>query len=460
MSALSRSPEPRAPSAAAVPPPIRSDPNPGALRALLHLFYDVLWLLAIVLGSPWWLWRCALGPEFRRMAAGRATLGLPPPPRPGERARILLHGVSVGEVRATQPLVRALEAEHPELEIVLSATTLTGIAEARRLYPGKQVLRFPLDPSPLVRRFLARLRPVAVVLIELEIWPNFLRGANRMGIPIAVVNGRITERSFANYRLFKHLLPQFNRISLFCVQDEEYARRFRALAGDGSRLVVTGNMKADALKVGRVEPGAELRRLLGGAPGQPVIVGGSTHAPEELLLAQAWRAAVPGARLVLVPRHPVRAPQLVRELAQAGFEVQLLGELRAGRARPDPRLPVLVDTIGELERVYGLATLAFVGGSLAPHGGQNVLEPAAQGLPVIHGPHVRNFALEAELLFAAGASRRIESSSELGPALAALLDDPAARERMGAAGSGAVAAQQGATALTLAALRERCLAGS
>jgi 3-deoxy-D-manno-octulosonic-acid transferase len=319
------------------------------------------------------------------------------------------------------------------------------------------VLRFPLDLTPTCARFLRRIRPRCVVLMELEIWPNFLRECNRVGAPIAVVNGRITERSFARYRWFRHLLPQFDRISLFCVQMEEYARRFQALGGDPARVMITGNMKADGLRVGAVEPRAELAQRLSVAE-RRVIVAGSTHRPEEQLVTRAWLAGAPEARLVLVPRHPVRAAEVLAELAALGVQGELLTELRRENRRADPVRPAIVDTIGELESVYALADLVFVGGSLVPHGGQNMLEPAAQGRAVVLGPHVDNFKNESALLEQAGASLTVSDEPELASVFQSLLADPQRRARMGAAGLEAVVAQKGATRLTFEALSSRCLA--
>src|SRR5688500_16973054 len=172
------------------------------------------------------------------MAGERLTVGLPRL-RGGARPRVLVHGVSVGEVKGAAPLVRALEQRFPGVDVVVSASTDTGVEIARRTFPGHVVVRFPLDPSWWVTRFLRRLDPVAVVLIELEIWPNFLRHCNRRGLPIAVANGRITDRSFLRYDVFKSALPQFNRISFYGVQLEEYAERFRRLGGAPERVVVT-----------------------------------------------------------------------------------------------------------------------------------------------------------------------------------------------------------------------------
>lgn len=441
------------------PSPITADPSPGALRAALHGAYDLLWLVAILVGSPYFLLRGLRDRVFRRMAKER--LVLQPVLGPRTRRRVLIHGVSVGEVKGAAPLVRALAEREPELEIVISTTTATGLEVARQLFPGHSIVRFPIDLSGAVERFLESVDPALVVLIELEIWPNFLRCCNRRGVPVAVVNGRITERSFARYHHFRRTLPQFNRISLFCVQLEEYAARFRALGGEPSRVLVTGNMKADGLlramtpeKQRKVE---ELRRLLGAREGQLTVVAGSTHSPEEAWFAAACRESVPQVRVVIVPRHPVRAPEVVKDLAALGIVPQLLTELRRGEIRPDPALPALVDTIGELEAIYALADIVFVGGSLIPHGGQNMLEPAAQGCAVLWGPHVTNFPQEAALLESAGACRRVADPSELARVLRELASDEPGRRRMAEAARAAVVLQQGATALTLDALRARCL---
>jgi len=432
------------------PPALRSDPDPGFLRGLLHGLYDLAWIAFAVLGSPWLLWNAARRPGFGRMVVERLGRGLGAVPR-ATRPRILVHGVSVGEVKAARSLVSGLEERHPGVEVVLSSTTNTGLEVARKLYPGHRTVRFPADLSGLVRRFLARLDPQLVILVELEVWPNFLRECNREGRPVAVVNGRITRESHGRYLAFRRWLPEFNRISLFCVQTEEYARRFKMLGIDPARVCVTGNVKFDGVRTGTVEADDELARFVRPPGTSQVLVAGSTHAPEETLVARAARASAPGARLVLVPRHPQRSAEIVAGLGAIGIPCQLLTRLRSGE-RVEGGQPLLVDTIGELERVYGLADLVFVGGSLVPHGGQNMLEPAAQGKAVLFGPHVENFDQEASLLVAAGACRAVADEGELASELARLLGDAEERSRMGRAGRAAVESQRGATRLSLDAL--------
>jgi 3-deoxy-D-manno-octulosonic-acid transferase len=433
-----------------LPPAIRGDPDPGVLRVVIHALYDLAWVLFALLGSPWLVWRSLRQRGFGAMVLERLGRGLARVPR-ATRPRILVHGVSVGEVKAARSLVALLEERHREFEVVLSSTTDTGLEVAQKLFPQHLRVRFPADLSWVVRRFLGALDPALVILVELEVWPNFLRVCNREGRAVAVVNGRITRDSHGRYLAFRRWLPEFNRISLFCVQSAEYGRRFGMLGIESERVCVTGNVKFDGLRTGPVEAGGELARFVGGGGGAQVLVAGSTHAPEELLVARAARRAAPRARLVLVPRHPDRAPEIASQLEAKGIGSQRLTELRTG-IRVDHRLPLLVDTIGELERIYSLADLVYVGGSLVPHGGQNMLEPAAQGKAVLFGPHVENFDQEAALLLGAGAALSVADEDELARELARLFSDAAERERMGRAGMAAVAAQCGATLLTLRAL--------
>jgi len=368
----------------------------------------------------------------------------------GDIPRVLVHGVSVGEVKAAQALVAGLEARG--YEVVISATTDTGMAVASKLYGAQRVARFPLDFSPVVTRFFRVVKPDAVVLVELEVWPSFLLAANHISLPVAVVNGRITERSYARYDSFRYLLPQFHRISLFCVQDEEYADRFRALSSEPRRIVVTGNIKVDALTKGTRAPGGELRRLLIGEGEPAVVVVGSTHEPEESWAVEAWESCFSDAVMIIVPRHPDRCEALAEELAVGGRRVQRLTELRAGRAERDLAAVLLIDTVGDLEEVYGLGDVAVVGGTFVPHGGQNMLEPAALAKAVVHGPSVENFVQEARLLECVDASVVVSGHEGLGSAVAELLADPRRRAQMGERGREAVAGQRGATDASLEAL--------
>ncbi|MEE2940237.1 MAG: glycosyltransferase N-terminal domain-containing protein [Planctomycetota bacterium] len=445
------------------PPPITASPVVGPGQWLLQRVYDLAIGLTWLGISPLFLLGGLFRPRLARKALSLSTVGLPElaASRPG-RPRVLVHGVSVGEIKAAQSIVAALRERY---EVVVSAFSDTGLEVARQLFPDVTIVRYPFDFLPLVRRFWSRIRPDHVLLMELEAWPCFLREANRRGAPVAVVSGRITEESFRRYRMFGSL-PEFGRISLFAAQDDVYAERFRALAGSGERVVVTGNVKIDGLRPRdsrEEDPALEaLRRTAGlsGLEAPPlVVVAGSTHEPEEALFLGAALGAIPGARLVIVPRHPERGAGVAAELSRAlepGGGPQLLSQLRRDGSQGSIGRPLIVDTIGELERLYGLADLVFIGGSLIPHGGQNMMEPAAQGRPVIYGPHVQNFAEETTLLEQVGAALRVTDEHDLSSALERLAGDEDARRRMGEAGRAALLGQRGATGATLAALAARC----
>ena len=409
-----------------------------------------------MVAGPVLLVRSLFAPELRRTLAERQGLGAVGdgeargPSAPG-RPRVLLHAVSVGEVRTALPLVRLLERD---CEVVVSTTTATGREVALELYGAARVERFPFDGLGAVSRFWKRVRPDVVLLVELELWPRFLEEARRRGVPVAVVNGRITERSARRYARIEGALGLFGGVDLYCAKDDESAQRFAELCGDSERVVVTGSTKADVIALEPVVPTDELRHLV--RPDErPVLVGGSTHAPEEGLLTQAWREALADWRLVLAPRHPPRVAEVVRDLEGLGAPPQLLTALRAGET-PDPARPLVVDTVGELLVVYALADLAFVGGSFGPREGQNLLEPASQGVAVVHGPRVANFREEAALLGAAGAAFEVALPEQLAARLAELARDPGARQRAGAAGQAVADRSRGATERVREALR--CLA--
>lgn len=415
---------------------------------------DLVYLLGLVVALPIVIWKMATRARFRAGLFER--LGITVARRPGDRPCIWVHGVSVGEVLASKPLVRALERELPEYEIAISTTTNTGLAVARRNFPGHHVFYWPLDVWFAIERVLAAIRPSMIVLVELEIWPNFLRLAYRAGIPVVLVNGRISERSFRGYRIVKRFLFRpLQRIRTFCVQTETYARRFTALGVPESQVLVTGSLKYDNLA--SAEEAAPLEREYRtrlGLGDAPALVCGSTHAPEEReILAVYKRLAeeIPELRLILAPRHVERAAEIAREARDAGFEVARKTDVDKGA----PSAPVvIVDTIGELSKIYAAASVAFVGGSLVPHGGQNMLEPAGLGRATLFGPHVDNFRESADLLLRAGGAELVADAEALEAALRRLLRDPAAAEAMGRRAREAVDGQRGASARTVAVLRE------
>ena len=425
----------------------------GGWTTLLHLAYDVILTAVLILGLPYFLFRLATSRRYR--TGLRQRFGFVPV-REAKGPCLWIHGVSVGEVKAAGPLIQAMKERFAGVELVLSATTPTGYALAKRLYPDLLTVYYPLDFSFAVKRAFRRLRPGWVVLMELEIWPNLLRHANRHGVAVAVVNGRISSRSYRGYRKLQSFLPQFSRIGHYCVQNATYRERFLSLGVDEGRISITGNVKFDNLETAPGETGdADLARTCGVDYELPVIVAGSTHSGEE---AAAWRAFQElsrrghETRWILAPRHPERVPELVAELRELGASPVRLTELRAaGRGAGSEDL-VVVDTIGELEQVYALATLVFVGGSLVPTGGHNMLEPAALGKAVVFGPHTFNFEAETELVLSRAAAFQVEDEEGMVDTLARLLADRAEIEAVGERAIAAIRENGGATDRTLEAL--------
>lgn len=424
-------------------------PRSGVRGALTMGVYQPLFLLAFLLYAPLLLWRSLFDKKPR--ASWRERMGFAPRPA-GDKPVVWIHGVSVGEVKAASNFVARLRELRPDLQLVVSATTPNGHLVARQEYQDLPVVFYPLDFANFPARALDRLRPRCVLLMELEIWPNFLQAARKRDIPVAVINGRISERTFKGYRLARGLLPQLDLITKYCVQDKAYQKRLLELGVDPGRVFVTGNMKYDSVVMrNHDEARAQLRPWLAPA-GELVLVAGSTHHDEELAVVAALaavQAEIPAAvRVVLVPRHPERAGGIAESLRAAGHRVVRWSEVKDS----PPPLPagaiVLVDTIGQLQRFYAACDVAFVGGSLIPHGGQNMLEPAAQGLATIFGPHTTNFRRDVELLLAAEAVVQVPDRAAFSRELARLLTDRTRREALGARARAVIADNRGATART------------
>ncbi|MHC5211654.1 MAG: 3-deoxy-D-manno-octulosonic acid transferase [Planctomycetota bacterium] len=408
--------------------------------ALAHAAYDVLFLLACVLATLPWLVRAWRDPRQLRWA--RERLGRLPDGFPAG-APVWVHAVSVGEVKAARPLVRALLAHDPRLPIVLSTSTTTGYETARRQFPDLYVFHAPLDLAWVVRRVLRRLGPRLIVLLELEVWPALLRVADELGVPQVIVNGRVTEQSWRSYRRWRWWLPEFDRLALVAAQDETYRDRIAALGVPADRLHVTGNLKHELAGASAPEHVADLAKLAGLDDGLPVFVAGSTHAGEDEPVVRAWRQVGGGAvaHLVLVPRHLDRVREITRLLRRLDVPFELHSQ--GGGART-PGSVLILDSMGELETLFALAAVVFLGGSLVPVGGHNVLEPAAAGCPVLVGPHLESCRAEAELLREAGGLEVVADAGTLAERLAVLLGDSALRTSMGERARGAVAQLQGA----------------
>ncbi len=341
-----------------------------------------------------------------------------------ERPRVWIHAVSVGEMMMALRLARALRERRPGLGVVFSTTTSTGYALARqRLAGGDAVVYVPTDFPWFVRRVLRRLRPLALVLMDSELWPNLVRITADAGVPVSLVNGRLSARSCRGYRLVRPVFRRvLSRFSLLGAQTEQDAVRLRALGAPVDRVRVTGSLKFD-LTPEAAAPEGGLREVLAraGVDGSgPVIVAGSTWPGEERELAAMYprlAARVPGLKLVLVPRHAERADEVERELAALGVRVARRSRLGQGGGAVEPAAVVLVDTTGELMQAYALADVVFVGKSLTEHGGQNPIEPAMLGRATVFGPYMENFPGVADELVAAGGARQVADAAGLEQAL-------------------------------------------
>jgi 3-deoxy-D-manno-octulosonic-acid transferase len=418
----------------------------------LYLLYSLGLGLAFVLAAPFYLLKGGRSAKYVRNC--RARLGrVPAEVRSDRPGSVWVHAVSVGEVLTARVLVAALKARFPERPVFVSTTTPTGHEVARRtLDAADGVFYAPFDFAFAVRRVLGRLRPALLVLVETEIWPNLIHEARRRGARVAVVNGRLSPRSFPRYRLVRALLARvLAEVDLFLMQGEPHAERARAIGAPGERVRVTGNLKFDALPSG-ARPAA-LAAVFNGAAGEPVWIAGSTVAGEEEAVLQAFRAlraSVGGARLVLAPRHPERFGAMAPLVAAAGLSAARRSALE-GRAWAGEDVLIL-DTLGELAHVYAFGTVVFVGGSLVAAGGHNVLEPAVAGKATVVGPHMENFQEIADEFLAAGALVQVERPEDLGRAIVRLFTTPDERERIGARARDLVQRNRGAVQATVEAL--------
>jgi len=406
-----------------------------------------LYLLAVYLAAPIisvvLLWRGLRDRSYWRNFPERFGFGAPLPAH-----GVWLHAVSVGEVQACAPLVRALRARHPGVPLTVTTFTPTGAARARALLGNAaEVCYVPYDLPGAVRRFLARVEPRLAVILETELWPNLYRECGRRRVPLVLASARLSTRSVGRYQrlgaLFRDTLAQ---AALVATQGPADAERFQALGADPASTHVTGNIKFDfELPPDTRQRGAQLRQRY--ARSRPLWVAGSTHGgAEEQAVLEAHRrirAAHREALLVLAPRHPPRFAEVAQALAAAGFSY-LRRSASADAATLASCEVLLLDSLGELLDFYAAADVAFVGGSLTPVGGHNLLEPAALGVPILTGPHNFNSEEIARLLIARGAAEVVHDAAELAARVNALLADAEARTRMGVAGSAAVDGSRGA----------------
>jgi len=419
----------------------------------MHFFYSVAFLLALLVTLPYWLLKMLTAGKYRAGLAER--LGRVPQRilRTPPQGCIWIHAVSVGEVLAIRRLAEELSARHPGRRLLVSTTTATGQQLARETFGEENAFFFPLDLPFCVGSYVRALRPALVVLAETEFWPNFLRIAHGSGAPIAVVNARVSDRSFPRYRALQFVWRRVLRhIEVFLAQSELDAQRLVEIGAPADRVRVSGNLKFE-VAAPVAKPVVELlRSSFARSQVSDVLVAGSTVEGEEPLLVEAFRALCrshPRATLVLAPRHPERFEAVAALLL--GSSLSFIRRSRMSGQESCAGAVILLDTLGELAAIYQLASLAFVGGSLVPRGGHNILEPAQHGLAIVVGPHTENFRDIVNIFSRAGALSVVQPDY-LAAELLRLLDDPAFRRGLGQHAAEVFRAQSGATARTLEAL--------
>ncbi len=422
--------------------------------SVMYIGYSILLTIAAVISGPYWLIRGLREKKYLQNVGHRFGWNLPVsaplPARP-----LWLHAVSVGEVLAAKVLFVSLRASQPHLPIIVTTVTATGQALARKEMPGATaILYFPFDWRFCVRRFIARLKPRAVVLMETELWPNFLRECKQLEIPVILANGRVSDKSVRRYRLMRTLTrSMIANVTLLGVQTQEDKRRFLELGAATGQIRVTGNLKFDC-SAPDIDPACHLleliRNLLQAGADTPVIVVGSTMRGEEPLVLDAFarvHAEIPAARMVLAPRHPERFAEVGDLVAKSGLAFRRRSE--AQQEAGGEAVVLLLDTIGELRAVYSLASVAVIGGSfLSPFGGHNPLEAAALEKAIVFGPHMSNFEEIARLLVQEQAARQCPAA-DLAAALLELLRNPRAGKLLGQRAASVMRRNQGATETTV-----------
>jgi 3-deoxy-D-manno-octulosonic-acid transferase len=419
----------------------------------MYLIYSVLFSLGVILAAPYYLWR--LRGRIISGAGWRERFGyLPGSFRQGEPSAIWIHAVSVGETLAVVALARQIQRRFPEREIFLSHVTPAGREAGEARLPGLAGRFYlPLDWRCCARRAVNHVRPALLLIVETELWPNLLRAADESGTRIVLVNARLSDRSFRRYRLVRPFMRRvLENVDQICAQSPTDAERFVALGARPERVTASGNLKFDAVPPRAGEFTDVLGKALRRAHRGPVIVAASTMPNEEALLLPVWtqiRRRHPQALLILAPRHPNRFETVAQFLAQEGHSLVRRtsletedGKLAAQIASPGV---LLLDTIGELAGIFKLADVVFMGGSLVPTGGHNVLEPAFWAKAIVFGPHMHNFRDIAQLFLEARAAVQVADAEGLSRAVLELLGDDARRVQLGAAAKRVLEQESGAT---------------
>jgi 3-deoxy-D-manno-octulosonic-acid transferase len=417
----------------------------------MYFLYSVLLGLAVLFAAPWWLARMLAQGKYRTGLGER--LGRVPARLGSAQGCIWVHAVSVGEVLAVSGLVAGLRARFPARRVVVSTTTATGQRLARERFGAENVFYYPADFAFAIRPYLRALRPSLIVLAESEFWPNFLRLARCAGARIAVVNARVSDRSLPRYlRLRAPWRRVLGGLDLFLAQSQEDAGRLVAIGTPEARVSVGGNLKFDVQPPEALPAIEMLRRIL--QPATAVVVCGSTAEGEEPVVLRAFTAALekhPRGVLILAPRRPERFGAVAELIAASGLKFWRRSQLAGNETLSGGVL--LLDSIGELAALYSLASVAFIGGSLVPRGGHNILEPAQFGVATLVGPHTENFRDIIGIFERAGAVKVVSPEGFAGELLR-LLDDACARQELGRRAAEVVRQHRGATERTLSELEK------
>lgn len=414
------------------------------------ILLDSLYLLLLVFVSPLLLFKSLRHGKYRQ--GWRAKFLGEVPRRLGDRYCIWWHAVSVGEVNLLGTLIAETARQRPDFECVISTTTATGYALARKKYPEHTVFYCPLDFSWAVRNAMKRIRPDVLALVELELWPNLIRAAKNRGGRVAVVNGRLSQHSYRGYRRLRRFWKTvLCEVDLIAAQNDEYGDRFLDLGAPKSQMYVTGSTKFDGAETDRANPGTlALAKLVKIEPDDVVFLAGSTQEGEEEIALEVFQALAPKQpklRLILVPRHPERFNQVANLLDKTGVDWCRRSKLPADGSAT-PRV-LLVDAVGELGSWWGTAQIAFVGGSLGSRGGQNMIEPAGYGAAVSFGPNTRNFRDIVETLLAQDAAIVVHNRDELQAFVNHAIDSPEWAATLGDRARELVRQQTGATKRTV-----------
>ncbi len=427
----------------------------------MPLIFDSIYLSAAVLGSPYLLFKMCTSRRYRAGLLQRLGMSTE---RVSTKPGIWVHGASVGEIITAKSIIEKIEKEFPEWETFISATTNTGFSVAEKNFSDKTVFYFPLDLSWTTNKVLCLTRPGFIILVELELWPNFLVSAYKRKIPVIIVNGRISNKSLKAYRIISQVSKVFrdsltNEMNTYCARTELDAQRFRDLGIPGKQVFVTGTMKYDNIPI-HIDD--NIRKRLAGLfcikDDDLVLIGGSTHDGEEEILISVFeklREDYPELKLIIAPRHIERTREVFNLIEKKGFVPVLKTAVETSNYnwQDTKREIILIDTVGDLGNIYSLSSFVFVGKSLVPSGGQNMMEPAGLGKPVVFGPHTFNFKEETELLLKNNAAKMVKTENELYKTIEYFIKNPDAAKKIGFKAQKVVNEKRGATKRSMEIIR-------